>query len=308
MAGSRDLVTPYEAIRAGFVAIALEKNRQATPSIEEARMLHAVARRANQPADLARLAEIRPALLTAAGVSDKAARHLTTEDKTEAIQGLIANFLEPAGPHFVDELVYRFLVVRGDALGGMMRNAVGLLARRRFTRATLAALQVAGYDYDWLHLGNRSWVSGTGADPDIEQYVGAIHWNRRSVDRILIYNVRVPLVRKNIDLSLVNSRMQVMDEALRNPNAYLALGELKGGFDPAGADEHWKTANTALSRIRGSFAGAGCHPATFFVGAAIVNSMAAEIWEQLETGQLTNAANLTDGAQLASLCSWLVAL
>lgn len=271
-------------------------------------MLHAVARRANQPADLARLAEIRPALLTAAGVSDKAARHLTTEDKTEAIQGLIANFLEPAGPHFVDELVYRFLVVRGDALGGMMRNAVGLLARRRFTRATLAALQVAGYDYDWLHLGNRSWVSGTGADPDIEQYVGAIHWNRRSVDRILIYNVRVPLVRKNIDLSLVNSRMQVMDEALRNPNAYLALGELKGGFDPAGADEHWKTANTALSRIRGSFAGAGCHPATFFVGAAIVNSMAAEIWEQLETGQLTNAANLTDGAQLASLCSWLVAL
>ncbi len=26
----------------------------------------------------------------------------------------------------------------------------------------------------------------------------------------------------------------------------LMLGELKGGIDPAGADEHWKTANTVL--------------------------------------------------------------
>ena len=61
-------------------------------------------------------------LITASGLSDKAVVHLTDQDKTEAIQGLIENFLEPAGAKFVEELVYRFLLTRGDALGGSMRN------------------------------------------------------------------------------------------------------------------------------------------------------------------------------------------
>ena len=34
---------------------------------------------------------------------------------------------------------------------------------------------------------------------------------------------------------------------VENPKHYLACGELKGGIDPAGADEHWKTAGKALS-------------------------------------------------------------
>src|SRR5215210_5013030 len=89
---------------------------------------------------------------------------------------------------------------------------------------------------------------------------------------------------------------------------YVALGELKGGIDPAGADEHWKTARTALLRIREAFSSHGLAPASFFVGAAIVKGMAEEIWTQLENGALTNAANLTDANQVASLCRWLVNL
>lgn len=36
---SGDLVTTYEATRAGFVALALERNRRATPFVAEARAL-----------------------------------------------------------------------------------------------------------------------------------------------------------------------------------------------------------------------------------------------------------------------------
>jgi hypothetical protein len=36
--------------------------------------------------------------------------------------------------------------------------------------------------------------------------------------------------------------------------------------------------------------------------------MASEIWEDLEAGELANAANLTREDQLASLCSWLCEL
>jgi hypothetical protein len=41
-----DLETTYEAVRAGFVALALEKNRRATPYVAEARALQAAALKA----------------------------------------------------------------------------------------------------------------------------------------------------------------------------------------------------------------------------------------------------------------------
>lgn len=85
-----------------------------------------------------------------------------------------------------------------------------------------------------------------------------------------------------------------------------ASGELKGGIDPAGADEHWKTARSALDRVREVFG--GNPPALFFVGAAIEWAMAREIFADLQTGRILYAANLTVPEQVADLASWLVSL
>lgn len=88
---SRDLVTPHEATRSGFVSLALEKNRKATPLVTEARALKSVASQAIRPRQLLEL-EFFPArnsLLAAAGVSHKATNHLSDKDKLEAIEGLI---------------------------------------------------------------------------------------------------------------------------------------------------------------------------------------------------------------------------
>ena len=49
-------------------------------------------------------------------------------------------------------------------------------------------------------------------------------------------------------------------------------------------------------------------PYLFFIGAAIEKDMSNEIWQQLESGILTNAANLTSEAQVASICLWLCRL
>ena len=95
------LVTAYEKTRAGFVALAIERNRRATPFIDQARVLKTIASQVNSPADLMNLIEIQPALLAASGVSDKAAGYLQPQDKIQAIQGLIKEFLEPAGSDFV---------------------------------------------------------------------------------------------------------------------------------------------------------------------------------------------------------------
>ena len=97
-------------------------------------------------------------------------------------------------------------------------------------------------------------------------------------------------------------------KTIENPKNYKALGELKGGIDPAGADEHWKTANTALSRVRDNFNKHGIQVPLIFIGAAIETSMSKEIFNQYSTGKLANCANLTVENQLISLCNWLVKL
>ena len=86
------------------------------------------------------------------------------------------------------------------------------------------------------------------------------------------------------------------------------MGELKGGIDPAGADEHWKTGKTAIDRIRDAFATKALSPKLFFVGGAIAAKMAGEIWTALQRGALSNAGNLTNQDQLASICGWITEL
>ncbi|MBN1429642.1 MAG: type II restriction endonuclease [Anaerolineae bacterium] len=307
-AGS-DLVTPHEATRAGFLVLALEKNRRATPHVAQARALQEAASQAKTPATLLQIPNIEIGLLTAAGLSDKALTHLQPKDKQKAVSGLIKNFLEPAGETFVEELVFRFLLIRGDALGGSMRNVGGVLAQRKLTRAILSSLAVAGILYQWQHTKTKTWITMTEDDTDIELSLRGIHWQTENGPRTLLYNLNVPLLKNNVDLCLFSlTPDEAHQSAYRVPESTLALGELKGGIDPAGADEHWKTARTALHRIREAFSAAGYSPYTFFIGAAIEKRMAGEIWSDLQSGTLTNAANLNVENQVASVSRWLTSL
>ncbi len=307
----QDLVTPYEEVRAGFIALALEKNKKATPFVEEAKALKALASKAKSPKDLLNINEIENSLLTAAGISDKAKNHLQKEDKRKAIEGLIENFLEPAGKSFIDELVYRFLLTRGDSLGGSMRNLAGALGEWKFTRILISTCSIRGYLFEYLDIKTKKWML-PNAEPELEKRIKGLSWSTRGAKRTLIYNLTVPTVKKNVDLCLFDCEPHEIifgnkkKSAHHDASHYLALGELKGGIDPAGADEHWKTANSALERIRNAFLAENYHPATFFIGAAIETAMAQEIYNQLQKGILTNAANLTNENQVVSLCNWLL--
>lgn len=304
-----DLETTYEAVRAGFVALALEKNRRATPYVAEARALQEAASKASRPSDLLKIPQIQKGLVTAAGVSDKAANHLNDSDKRKAVLGLIENFLEPAGRNFVEELVFRFLLTRGDTLGGSMRNVGGFMAQCKLTRSIIAHLKLAGRPYRWLHSVNNVWADMPEEDAGIELNIRGLSWQTDGQSRTLLYNVLVPLFRNNVDFCLLNCAPEQLGKKLySNPAAYIALGELKGGIDPAGADEHWKTARTALGRIQDAFAKHKQKPHTFFVGAAIEAKMAREIWSLLTHGTIENAANLTDDHQIASITRWLCSL
>lgn len=306
-----DLVTSRQDTRAGFIAMALEKNYIAIPYIEEAKALKALASQVKKPKDLLQVKDLRVGLLTASGLSDKSLNYLNDDDRTIAIKGLIEKFLEPAGDNFIDELVYRYLLTKGDALGGRARNLAGSLGERKFLRSLISVFNLSGIHYKWKDIETNTWLDKPKDDTDIEKRIKAIYWKKKQ-DRLMILNTNVPLVNKNVDASILHATVEDLktgkQSIIHQPDKYIALGELKGGIDPAGADEHWKTANSALNRIRTSFDKKKLKPQTFFVGAAIENAMATEIYKQLQTGAMNNAANLTNDGQLTALCDWVINL
>lgn len=308
---SEDLVTSREQTRAGFIAFALEKNRRSTPIIESAKSLKILASKAKTAKDLLNISEIKPALLTAAGLSDKALNYFNEGDKEKAILGLIENFLEPVGTYFVDEVVYRYLLIRGDSLGGSMRNIVGALAQQKLVRALLSNLSVSNTNYQWLNNKSKKWENKPTNDFSIEEQLKALSWkNSTGANRVLAFNLNIPIVKNNIDICLFNADTEIYanGEIVKTPDRIVMLGELKGGIDPAGADEHWKTGNTALNRIRESFAKQNLKIETSFVAAAIEKKMATEIFTQLQNKILSNAANLTIDKQLVGYCDWILKL
>ena len=159
----------------------------------------------NKPKDLLDIKDIYSALLTASGISDKAKKHLKEHDKKMAIIGLVENFLEPAGKYFIDELVYRFLLTRGDTLGGIIRNLAGVEGERKFTRLLISTLCVTNKKFKYLDLKSKIWIKyeSKSREPDMDRRVKALYWTSTGKDRILIYNLNVPIVKKNIDLCLL---------------------------------------------------------------------------------------------------------
>lgn len=311
-----DLITTHEQTRSGFIAAALEKNRKADKYILKAKHIREDAKKAETPDELLQIDSIQGGLLTAAGLSEKALKYFTEEDKRKAVEELIENFLKPAGKDFIDELVYRFLLTCGDTIGGEMRNYVGKVAQLKLVRSLLSVIGSSQLEYAILYSSKSSrkkWKQVSYEEAyDTAEKIVAIKWKKAGLEKVLFLNKKVPLVEnKNIDLCLYRYEKDgSLDNSLVNnhPEMAIMFGELKGGIDPAGADEHWKTGNTALERVRKAFMKKKLPIQTSFVAAAIEESMANEIFNQLQDGTLSYAINLTYNNQLTAYCNWIINL
>lgn len=303
-----DLITTRQETRKGFIEFALEKNRRALPFIEEAKAFKFIASQAKVPSELLNMHDIELPLLTAAGISDKALKYFDDAAKKAAIDELIKNFLEPVGDEFIDELIYRFLLIKGDALGGSMRNIIGALAQKKLIRYLLSVLKIKNIHAYWLSSHNKSWSALPDDDYGIEDKLKALSWEIKDKFRTFAFNLTIPRIGNNIDLCLFQceSGNILSLELVNDFDAPIMLGELKGGIDPAGADEHWKTANSALQRIKKAYAGRDTQIKTSFIGAAIEKNMAKEIYIQLINNELNYAINLTKEKQVYAYCEWLL--
>ena len=305
----RDLVTTHEQTRAGFIEFALEKNDRSSPFIEQAKTFKILASKAKRAEDLIKISNIRNALLTAAGLSDKAVQYFTEEDKDKAINKLIEKYLKRAGKDFVDEAVYRFLLIKGDSLGGQMRNLAGALAQQKVVRGLITSFALMGKEFSWYN--GKEWKAGD-YEIKIEHEIKALHWKNNNKSRVLAFNLNITTVGNNVDICLFDADITKFNNkkiAKDCNDCAIMFAELKGGIDPAGADEHWKTGNTALERIRTAFKNVNrADIQTAFIAAAIADKMAQEIFQQWENGTLSYAANLTVDEHLVSFCDWTVNL
>jgi len=310
-----DLVTTHESHRNGFLEYALRKSKESIPYIDKAKALKLILeQKTKKPKDILKLDEIKACCYEAAGVSVKANNYLSDDDLNEILLEFIKEFLEPAGKQYIDELIYRYLLTIGDALGGRMRNLVGSIANEKLTRFVISQLQVLKLDFSYYNKTSKTWLNAKDYTIDQVSEIRSIQWTLKTKEkRQLIYNLTVPIVNKNIDLVVLNCHTNSLSgeefkSLLQNASNYEIIGELKGGIDPAGADEHWKTANTALSRVRESFKKHKIDIPLVFIGAAIETSMSKEIFNQYSKGEITNCANLTVDNQFVSLCNWLVTM
>lgn len=307
------LVTLQGATRTRFLRIALEKNKISSPFVEKAHAFRALVKSVKNSTDLVHLGTVRQFMLSAAGLSDKSLKYLSEEDQQKALDDLDDKFLKPAGNRFVDEAIYRFLLIKGDAVGGSMRNIIGKFGEWELVRSIMLMLDIQGINFEILKLTDakkkpEQWSSVGELVEGIEQDVKAMRWHNSAGERVFVLNSNIPIVSKNVDLSLFsgwNSNIKQMVSSVENA---IMMGELKGGIDPAGADEHWKTANSALTRIRTAFEN-NQHPIKLgFVGASIETNMAIEIFDQYQCGLLDKVANLTSDNQVAAFSNWLINL
>ena len=284
-----DLVTSSASISLGFLEQAQAKTDKARPHLQDALKLQKNLEDKGTVDEALRDEAIYAELAAASGFSKKATGHVSKRDIKRALQ---TSLRKMAGNDWRKELVYRFLLTRGDSLGGSMRNFAGYRAASKFATVLADELDKNGV---------RCEVQRASDNPD---KVYAIAWEKR----LIVFNKMFPHIKKNVDSVMLNTSMDASlspAELLRQPDLILACGELKGGVDPAGADEHWKTANSALERIRRWRTPQWANVKLFFVGAAIETAMAHEIWDQLASGELDFAANLNVDAQMRDLVRWM---
>ena len=210
---------------------------------------------------------------------------------------------------------YRHIVMMvanlGDSLGGTSRNEVGRVAMLRVINPLVRHLQERGWlssvlyslkgcivpcDDDSLGAVKRKRIDITH-ETDINEML-----KRFETYRVLYHALEV----SNGSRLLLNNQLKWRDDTGEThkigPDMHSHVGnvdmrwagELKGGADPAGSDEHWKTATESLDRIlRAAEATGRPKPMLSFIATVLVERVAKDAQSWIDQDKLTSVYNLT---------------
>lgn len=203
----------------------------------------------------------------------------------------------------------------GESIGGSWRNEVGRLAYVEVIGSLLrhlsekACLSAIVYDLKGLSAeeGEDEASEFTAKDNVLTDGAGFLEKLEQLEANRVVY--KTIALRNGNELRLNRQIVWIEHEGREHkigpdlsafsPGEVLTWGgELKGGADPAGSDEHWKTAKSAFDRILDAAEKTGRpKPRLSFIATILVDRVAreAELW--IKQGKLTSAYNLTQIAE-----------
>jgi hypothetical protein len=202
----------------------------------------------------------------------------------------------------------------GESIGGSWRNEVGRLAYAEVIGGFLRYLHDKGHlstvSYDLkgpLVIEEDAEEEFIAKDylltdgPDFPAQLAEIETNRVVYKTIALRNNHELLLNRQIewiDLEGASYKIGPDLSAFSTSDVLTWAGELKGGADPAGSDEHWKTATRAFDRILDAVEKTGRpKPKLSFVATILVDRVAREAAMWIQQGKLTSVYNLTQIAE-----------
>ena len=287
-----DLMSTPDDTTTAFTLQALRKVRIAQDYLDESLKFKKELDRHSSVDDLIADESLRAGLLTAVGISDKARKYFTSESALLHLREILSMIADDSSTDLRANLLSRYLLTSGDSLGGRSRNLIGREGGDRLIDFLKSSLEKAKVPFE--------------IDSNKVGKVNSISWKSTCV----LFDTKPRWIDKNIDVVVLRTKAGVSWNELKEvPEQFLACGEIKGGADPAGSDEHWKTARSAIDRIREAFQLKKMPPPKmFFAGLAIVPGVAREICDNLDSGKLAMAANLARDKQVSELANWITKL
>ncbi|HCG8591130.1 TPA: hypothetical protein NJ540_003907 [Vibrio parahaemolyticus] len=292
---AKDLVTRIEDTKAGFLWQAQEKTRRSSEYDDLANhfLSQVQAGQVRSVHDVHSDPKLERFMIAACMLSEKSLKYVSAPEQIAAL----VDFNQMNNSLYVNELVRRYYLTFGDSLGGTMRNAVGGVGQTKLDDAIFNKLIMLGKNP--VRLLNSSQTKAA-----------AIVW----ADRVVIFDKKPKFIDKSVDIIVIRkspletiATQADLKNLIERVDDYTCAGELKSGIDPAGADEHWKTAKSALDRINTVFSGMGkITPNLLFIGAAIESAMSIEIFNLLQSGWLAGAANLNNTNQLDEIVNIII--
>lgn len=202
----------------------------------------------------------------------------------------------------------------GDGLGGVSRNEVGRFAASQVMQNLIVHWHSLGILKSITYASKRRRAIEKDTDSDFNSKVKQLIVTPKT-DIILFLNKAEAYSVKYQEIVLRNGYRLLLDRQLiwrdaQNQEITYRIGadmisdsvqidmawcgELKGGADPAGSDEHWKTATRVLNRILEAADKSGRPtPKLSFLATIIVERVAREAQQLIDEGRLTSVYNLT---------------
>lgn len=225
-------------------------------------------------------------IIGATMLSQKSLQHFSKSELKKYIESNI-NFERINEQNYLNELERYYLMSSGESIGGKIRNIVGKKGNDIFIE----------YIKEYFNNNNISYTIF-----EKNNNIQKIYTNKL----VIIFNKKPNFIGKSVDF-MVLKKYKDGSYNIEDHNQYISAGELKSGIDPAGADEHWKTAATALKRIHQGFLKKGIDsPNIFFIGGAISKNMSNEIICNIENNKLKYAANLNYKKQMQDIVHHLL--